>query len=1241
MTAKRYISMLLVMLVSMTGAYAQMSFIKDVKVRVGAKGNYSDLTSEGYTVISGPDETYFDFNGGGTGGDYVYIGYKTTTNPNEAISDLAVVYNNSGTSTAYGSDDFLYGGSKTMMIGSKRYYLAPHIGGPDMNNRNNKHNNCVYLYYTRDVDASDGMRLLTTLGGNRWGDRHTTVPSGWDSMIRGYMGNGQPKTTGGSTYEVTYDAERVFGDTNEAGGGDYTYILCNYVSGIYYVDIDRKAKLPNAVTELTNTSSTLNAGWYIVRGQNVQTGTLTCNGAVNIILADGAKLTATGQANNPGIQVSAAGSSLAIYGQTAQSGQLTAIGGTGASAIDGGSSGATSPININTSLVVYADGNNPPTTFIDYTIGEDVSALLSGKRYVTMRIPKNITVTLDRQGGTGETQVTAKEGSAMPTITVPTRTGYTFHGYYASKNGTGTKYYNADGTSAHKWDRTGTATLYAHWTPNQYTVTFDMQNGIGGTESATATYDDAMPEITIPTREDYAFTGYFSQPNGRGTKYYNADGTSAQAWNITSNTTLYAQWEVVRAWYIDADGSSKSVTDFTTITDKSETTTLSSGWYIVNDANVQTRTLVCEGAVHIILLDGAKLTATGDYLDAGIRVSAEGASLTIYGQQNQTGQLIATANDYPSAGIGGRSGGSGHDITINGGIITATGGDRGAGIGGGMNGSGYNITINGGIITASAGVQEGKFYASAIGGGRLGGSSNITVNSSLALYADDNNPPATLIDYTIGEDVSAKLSGKQYAIVRKPIQDITVTFDKQGGIGGTDQVIVDEGSAMPTITIPTRERFAFVGYFSSVNGTGTKYYNADGTSSHLWNYNENTTLYAYWSGAVPYIDADGIEKYTGIDGEISSSTTILTSGWYLVKESNVQTGTLVCEGAVNIILADGAKLTATGGDCDAGIRVSAEGTSLTIYGQKNQTGQLIATGGDFGSGIGGAVEGSGHDITINGGVITANGGILGAGIGGGSDGAGHDITINGGVIKVVGGTGASAIGAGVRSSSSNIHINAALFLKADNNATPSTVINHTSKQDVANLLNGKQYAVIEPNPNPTSVWITVNRAEGMDAPYGTFYSSEASYQTATDDATIYTASVGTINGETCLILHELEGDIIPIATPVILKSEGAKNKLQLDIYTNSISGITVPDNSLSGTDTPMSAPANCYIMSYGQNGFGFYKYAVGKALTAHKAYLIESAIASPTSMTMDFTGNATGNYETDKVNTGSSNPSQE
>ena len=91
------------------------------------------------------------------------------------------------------------------------------------------------------------------------------------------------------------------------------------------------------------------------------------------------------------------------------------------------------------------------------------------------------------------------------------------------------------------------------------TVTLNKQSGSGGTNSVTATYGSAMPSITPPTRQGYEFLGYFTSASG-GTKYYNANGSSAKNADFTSNQTLYAHWKVLSILHPVSGGTARTVT---------------------------------------------------------------------------------------------------------------------------------------------------------------------------------------------------------------------------------------------------------------------------------------------------------------------------------------------------------------------------------------------------------------------------------------------------------------------------------------------------------------------------------------------------------------------------------------------------------------------------------------------------------------------------------------------------------
>ena len=202
-------------------------------------------------------------------------------------------------------------------------------------------------------------------------------------------------------------------------------------------------------------------------------------------------------------------------------------------------------------------------------------------------------------------------------------------------------------------------------------------------------------------------------------------------------------------------------------------------------------------------------------------------------------------------------------------------------------------------------------------------------------------------------------------------------------------------------------------------------------------------------------------EYTMVESTTSTwGVGLKQTSWYVVSDSAIGGeltfgSRITVKGDVNLILMDGAKLTA-----EKGIMVSY-GSSLTVYGGEKGNGQLIAgvkdkidkdlpgiggnesyglpgtvivhggsvsaTGGDSAAGIGGAHTvndaGDGRDVIIYGGIVNATGGKFGAGIGGcngvkknttftGNSGNGGTVTIYGGIVNATGSYCAAGIGGG-------------------------------------------------------------------------------------------------------------------------------------------------------------------------------------------------------------------------------------
>jgi uncharacterized repeat protein (TIGR02543 family) len=149
------------------------------------------------------------------------------------------------------------------------------------------------------------------------------------------------------------------------------------------------------------------------------------------------------------------------------------------------------------------------------------------------------TVTYHANGGTGTapSAQTVNEGS---TITISGRgslsyTGKNFNGWNTETDGSGTSYAANNSLTVNE-----NINLYAQWTPIQYTVTYNANNGTGTVpEPQTA---DVNSSITLAdadalTRDNYSFNGWNTVFNGSGTPYAAGD-----SFTVEGNITLYAQW---------------------------------------------------------------------------------------------------------------------------------------------------------------------------------------------------------------------------------------------------------------------------------------------------------------------------------------------------------------------------------------------------------------------------------------------------------------------------------------------------------------------------------------------------------------------------------------------------------------------------------------------------------------------------------------------------------------------------
>lgn len=202
-----------------------------------------------------------------------------------------------------------------------------------------------------------------------------------------------------------------------------------------------------------------------------------------------------------------------------------------------------------------ADGSG-----VSYSVGQSVKNLTSihGDDFILYAQwePKIYQITIVDDFGTGGTEtfyqkftknfsLKSDASTSITTVTVPDEVpGYTYEGVYLSINNKAEKIINENGeiVVGNTYFKENIS-VFAHWKPNDYTITFDQQGGINGTSSAVVTYTKMLPnDLYRPAKTGWTFKGYYTQPNGNGTMYFNEFMSTDKTCDFTKNITLYAYW---------------------------------------------------------------------------------------------------------------------------------------------------------------------------------------------------------------------------------------------------------------------------------------------------------------------------------------------------------------------------------------------------------------------------------------------------------------------------------------------------------------------------------------------------------------------------------------------------------------------------------------------------------------------------------------------------------------------------
>lgn len=597
---------------------------------------------------------------------------------------------------------------------------------------------------------------------------------------------------------------------------------------------------------------------------------------------------------------------------------------------------ATFSLNTPTKLG-YAFAGWTGTGLSSATTSVSIAKGSTGNRSYTATWTSNkYTLTFNANGGSvSEATRTVAFGSAYGTLPTPKRTGYTFKGWFTSASG-GTKV----SSSTIMTSATG-ATIYAQWTVNNYTLTFNANGGSVSESSRSLAYGTAYGTLPTPSRTGYTFKGWFTASSG-GTQVTTTTTMGA------SNTTVYAQWTVINykiAYNLNGGtNASGAATSFnitsSTITLPTPTRTgyTFGGWYANSSFSGSAVTTIPTGST-----GNKTYYAKWNLVTYTIRYSLDGGTIsgnpTSYNVTTSTFTLpTPTKTGYTFLGWTGSNG-----TTASTSVSISQGSTGNKSYTANWKINSYKLTYNangGSVSTASKSLTYGSaygtlptptrsgykfngWYTASSGGTKVSdtttiGASNVTIYAqwSLVTYTinynlnggtnPSSNPSSynvtssaitlanpTRTGYTFGgwytessftnkvTSITTGSTGNKTFYAKWTANTYTVSYDANGGSGTTASSSHTYGTAK-TLTSNgfSRTGYTFLGWSTNKSATSATYTNAQSVTNLSSTNGATVKLYAVWKANsytynITYVSSSGKSLGTStVAGTFGTSTTV-------------------------------------------------------------------------------------------------------------------------------------------------------------------------------------------------------------------------------------------------------------------------------------------------------------------------------------------------------------------------------
>jgi len=588
----------------------------------------------------------------------------------------------------------------------------------------------------------------------------------------------------------------------------------------------------------------------------------------------------------------------------------------------------------------WSDGTNTLAAAATYPSTGSVSANVTLTATWTAN---SLTVSFDAQGGSSVTATSAAVGGSISSApTAPIRSGYTFTGWAATNSGSVI-------TFPYIHAQTADFTLYAIWSADALTVTYNAQGGSAVTSGSVNTGVSISTAPTSPTKSGYTFSGWSATSTGSVITFPYAHGQIA-------GFTLYAIWsaDALTVTYNAQGGSavtSGSVNTGANIaaapTAPSRSGYTLSGWsatsagsvitfpythgqtagftlYAIWSANALTVTYnsqsgsaVTSGSVNTgASISTAPIATTRDgYTLSGWSATSTGSVITFPYTHGQTANfslyaiwsanaLIVTYNSKGGSAVSNGSVNTGSNISASPTAPTKSG----------YTFSGWSATDGGSVITfpythgQTAGFTLYAIWSanaltvtydaqggSAVTSGSVNTGASISTaptsptrsGYTLSGWSTTSTGSVVVFPYAHGQTASFTL----YAIWSA--NGLTVTYDSKGG-SAVSNGSVNSGASISTGPItPTKAGYTFTGWSATDGGSVVTFPYAHGQTASF-------TLYAIWSANALTVTYNSQSGSAVASGTINTGASIATAptaptraGYVLIGWSTTSTGLLV------------------------------------------------------------------------------------------------------------------------------------------------------------------------------------------------------------------------------------------------------------------------------------------------------------------------------------------------------------